>query len=200
MPTKRPKSRVKPPLKSRLEFPAEDAFTEAQRALRDAIASGPRGTFRFSGPFAIWLHAPEIGILAQALGAHARYKTTLSPRISEFAILATARAWRAQYEWQAHAPMAEKAGVATKTVADLRAGRYPKSAPADERAIYDFVTELYKTRRVSNRTYGRIVKALGTKGAVELVGILGYYALISMTLNVFQAETDPAKPLPFAEP
>ena len=95
--------------------------------------------------------------------------------------------------------MAENAGVATKTVEDLRTGRYPKSAPADERAIYDFVTELYRNRRVGNRTYGRALKALGTKGTVELVGILGYYALISMTLNVFQAETDPAKPLPFAE-
>jgi 4-carboxymuconolactone decarboxylase len=205
MPTKRPgSSRAKRPnskrLNSRLEFPAEDAFSEAQRALRDAIAAGPRGTFRFSGPFAIWLHAPEIGLLAQALGAHCRYHTTLSPRQSEFAILATARAWRAQYEWQAHAPMAEKAGVSARSIGDLRAGRYPKSAKADERAIYDFVTELYRTRRVSNKTYARVEKALGTKGAVELVGILGYYALISMTLNVFQAETDPNKPLPFAEP
>ena len=187
-------------LKSRLDFPAEESFDQAQRALRDAIAAGPRGRFRFSGPFAIWLHAPEIGLLAQELGAHCRYKTTLSPRLSEFAILTTARTWRAQYEWQAHAPMAEKAGVKAKTVIDVRAGRFPKGAPADERAIYDFVTELYRTRRVGNRTYGRVVKALGTKGTVELVGILGYYALISMTLNVFQAETDPAQPLPFAEP
>ena len=187
-------------LTSRLAFPAEDAFAAPQRVLRDAIAAGPRGSFRFSGPFAIWLHAPEMGILAQALGGHCRYKTSLSPRLSEFAILTTARLWRAQYEWQAHAPMAEKAGVKAKTVADLRAGRYPKTAPADERAIYDFVTELYKKRRVGNRNYGRVVKLLGETGAVELVGILGYYALISMTLNVFQAETDPSKPEPFGEP
>jgi 4-carboxymuconolactone decarboxylase len=192
MPAKRPKSR--------LEFPAEKDFSPAQRALRDAIAAGPRGAFRFSGPFAIWLHAPELGVLAQAVGAHCRYKTQLSPRQSEFAILATARFWRAQYEWQAHAPMAEKAGVKPKTIADLRAGRYPKTAPADERAIYDFVTELYRKRRVGDRTYGRVQKALGTTGTVELVGILGYYALISMTLNVFRAETDPDRPPPFAEP
>jgi 4-carboxymuconolactone decarboxylase len=206
MPAKQPKSRPPKPkrttskrVKSRLEFPTEDSFTEPQRALRDAIASGPRGTFKMSGPFAIWLHAPEIGLLAQALGGHCRYKTTLSPRLSEFAILVTARAWRAQYEWQAHAPMAEKAGVSAKSISAIRAGRAPTGAPADERAIYDFVTELYRARRVGNRTYARVVKALGTKGTVELVGILGYYALISMTLNVFQAETDPAKPLPFTE-
>ena len=183
----------------RLDVPAEDKLNQTQRALRDAIASGPRGTFKFTGPFAIWLHAPEIGQLAQALGAHCRYKTTLSPRLSEFAILTTARAWRAQYEWQAHAPMAEKAGVSAKTVRDLRAGRYPKSAAADERAIYGFITELYRKRRVSDRTYARVLKLLGTKGTVELVGILGYYALISMTLNVFRAPTDPDKPMPFPE-
>jgi 4-carboxymuconolactone decarboxylase len=192
MPRKRPKPR--------LDVPAEDSFNQGQRALRDAIASGPRGIFKLSGPFAIWLHAPELGLLAQALGAYCRYNTTLTPRQSEFAILATARIWRAQYEWQAHAPMAARAGVAEATIRDLRAGRYPRSAKSDERAIYDFVAELYRKRRVSDRTYGRVLKALGTKGTVELVGILGYYALISMTLNVFRAQTDPDKPMPFAEP
>src|SRR5215217_7422823 len=116
MPSKRPTSR--------LDMPAEDTLTPPQRALRDAIASGPRGTFKFSGPFAIWLHAPELGQLAQALGAHCRYKTSLSARQSEFAILTTARMWRAQYEWQAHAPLAEKAGVSAKTIRDIKAGRY----------------------------------------------------------------------------
>src|SRR5215831_16689007 len=191
MPTKRPGPR--------LDVPAEDTLTAPQRALKAAIASGPRGTFKFSGPFAIWLHAPELGQLAQALGAHCRYGTSLSPRQSEFAILATARTWRAQYEWQAHAPMAEKAGVSAGTIRDLKAGRYPKGAAADERAIYDFISELYRTRRVSDPTYRRVLKLLGATGTVELVGILGYYALISMTLNVFRAATDPDRPLPFAE-
>ena len=191
-----PKKRPAP----RLDVPAEESLDPAQRALRDAIASGPRGIFKLTGPFAIWLHAPEFGQLAQAVGAHCRYKTSLTPRQSEFAILATARVWRAQYEWQAHAPMAAKAGVPEKTIADLRAGRYPKSAKSDERAIYDLIAELYRKRRVSDRTYGRVLKALGTKGTVELTGILGYYALISMTLNVFRAQTDPDKPAPFTEP
>jgi len=192
MPAKRPSPR--------LDIPAEDSLNPAQRALLTAIASGPRGGFRFSGPFAIWLHAPELGQLAQALGAHCRYQTSLPPRLSEFAILVTARTWRAQYEWQAHAPMAEKAGVSAKTIRQLRAGRAPSGAPADERAIYDFVNELYRKRRVGDRVYQRVLKLLGTTGTIELVGILGYYALISMTLNVFRSPTDPDKPLPFAEP
>jgi 4-carboxymuconolactone decarboxylase len=192
MPAKRPTPRL--PLLD------EAQMSEAQRSLMEAIRSGPRGkSITPRGPFAVWLHAPELGHLAQALGGHCRYKTTLSPRLSEFAILCTARLWRAQYEWFAHAPMAEKAGVKPKTIADLRAGREPKSAPKDERAIYAFVRELYKTSRVSDRTYKRVHAFLGDGGTVELVGILGYYALISMTLNVFRMMPPADAELAFAE-
>ena len=184
----------------RLPILDEAHMTEAQRALLEAIRSGPRGkSVTPRGPFAVWLHAPEFGHLAQALGGHCRYKTALPPRLSEFAILCTARLWRAQYEWFAHAPMAERAGVMAKTIADLRAGREPKSAPKDERAIYAFVQELYKTKRVSERAYKRVHDVLGDAGTVELVGILGYYVMISMTLNVFRMMPPADAKLAFAE-
>jgi len=179
MPAKRPAPR--------LPVLDEQHQSDAQRALMDAIRSGPRGkSVTPRGPFAVWLHAPEFGHLAQGLGGHCRFKTVLPARLSEFAILCTARLWRAQYEWYAHAPMAERAGVKSKTIADLQAGRAPKTAPKDERAIFAFVQELYKSRRVSDSTYQRVHDFLGDKGTVELVGILGYYVLISMTLNVFR--------------
>jgi 4-carboxymuconolactone decarboxylase len=146
------------------------------------------------------MHAPEFGLLAQALGAHCRYNTTLPPRLSEFAILCTARLWRAQFEWYAHEPMALKGGVKPKTITDLRAGREPKSAPKDERAIYAFVQELYKTRRVSDRTYKRVNALIGEQATVELVGICGYYALISMTLNVFRMLPPEDEKLAWPEP
>jgi len=176
-------------------------MNDAQRTLLEVIRSGPRGTsITPRGPFAVWLHAPEFGHLAQELGGHCRYKTALPARMSEFAILYTARLWRAQYEWFAHAPIAAKAGVKPATIQDLRAGRAPKSAPKDERAIYDFIRELYKTRRVSDRTYKRVHAFLGDAATVELVGILGYYALISMTLNVFRMLPPQDAALAFAEP
>jgi 4-carboxymuconolactone decarboxylase len=96
--------------------------------------------------------------------------------------------------------MAEKAGVKSKTIADLRSGREPKSAPQDERAIYAFVQELYKTSRVSDRTYKRMNAFLSDAAMVELVGILGYYTLISMTLNVFRMMPPADAKLAFAEP
>ena len=95
--------------------------------------------------------------------------------------------------------MAAKGGVKPKTIEDLKRGRYPKSAPKDERAIYDFIQELYKTRRVSERIYKRVQSLLGDKATVELVGILGYYALISMTLNVFQMLPPDDEKLAFPE-
>jgi len=193
MPAKRPAPR--------LALIDEQHMNEAQRGLMEAIRSGPRGqSIPPRGPFAVWLHAPEFGQLAQKLGGHCRYKTAVPPRLSEFAILCTARLWRAQYEWFAHAPIAEKAGVKPKTIQDLRAGRVPKSAAKDERAVYDFVHELYKTKRVSDRTYKRLHALLGDAGLVEFVGILGYYVMISMTLNVFRMMPPADAELAFAEP
>src|SRR5689334_5841767 len=148
MPAKRPAPRL-PVLQ-------DHQLDDRQRALMDALRAGPRGqSIKLRGPFAVWMHAPDFGLLAQAFGAYCRYKTSLPPRLSEFAILCTSRLWRAQYEWFAHAPIAEKGGVKPKTIEDLQLGRVPKGAPKDERAIYDFVQELYKTRRVSDRTYKR---------------------------------------------
>ncbi len=86
-----------------------------------------------------------------------------------------------------------------KTIQDLRAGRVPKSAPKDERAIYDFVQEIYKTKRVSDGVYKRLHAVLGDAATVELVGILGYYVMISMTLNVFRMMPPADQELPFAE-
>lgn len=193
MPAKRPATR--------LAHLKEDDLDAAQRALLASLRAGPRGkSTTVRGPFAAWMHAPEFGQLAQALGAHARYKTALEPRLSEFAILCTARQWKAQYEWFAHAPMALKAGVKAKTIEDLRRGRAPKSAAKDERALYDFIRELYKTRRVGNRNYKRVRAFLSDAAMVELVGILGYYTLISMTLNVFGMLPPEGEKLAFAEP
>jgi 4-carboxymuconolactone decarboxylase len=184
----------------RLPKLAEASLTADQRALADSIKAGPRGQFRMAGPFAIYLHSPAFGELAQKLGGHLRFKTSVPPRLSEFAILCTAHHWKAQYEWLMHAPMAEKQGVKPQTVRDIQAGRAPKSAPKDEMAIYAFAKELYAKKRVSTLTYNRVRKLLGDAGTVELVGILGYYARVSMTLNTFRAPLPAGTPAPFREP
>ncbi len=184
----------------RLPKLSEATLTADQRSLAESIKSGPRGQFKMSGPFAIYLHSPPFGELAQKLGGHLRFKTSVPPRLSEFAILCTAHYWKAQYEWAMHAPMAENQGVKPQTVREIQAGRPPKSAARDELAIYAFVKELYANRRVSTPTYNRVKKILGDAGVVELVGILGYYAMVSMTLNTFKAPLPEGMAVPFKEP
>jgi 4-carboxymuconolactone decarboxylase len=196
--TKRKRAKKQPP--PRVPILEESKLTKAQRALLESIRSGPRGgSINIRGPFAVFLHSPEFGELAQKLGGHLRYKTAVLPRLSEFAILATAKLWRAQYEWFAHVPQAERAGVKPETIRDLHLGRVPKSAPEDELAIYDFVQELYKARRVSDKTYKKVVDILGEPATVQLVGILGYYVMISMILNVFRMPVPEGQELPFPE-
>ena len=199
--TKKPAKKPAKLLPYRLAAVTEDKLDDTQRALLASMRAGPRGDrVRLGGPFGVYMHAPEYGALTQELGAFVRFKTSLPPRLSEFAILCTARLWRAQYEWHAHAPIAEKAGVKPEVIADLKAGRAPKKAAKDERAIFDFVQELYRKRRVSDRTYKRLQGVVGDRGAVELTGVLGYYAGVSMILNVFNVPLpDGAGPY-FAEP
>ena len=192
----------KTPKQQPIRLPAipENKLSPEQKSLMSAIASGPRGTFKMSGPFFCYLHSPGFGELAQKLGAHLRFGTSIEPRLTEFAILATARQWKAQYEWAAHEPQALKAGVKPKTIQDLRTGREPKSAPRDERAIYAFIKDLYKTGRVSDRSYKAVQSIIGDAGTVELVGLLGYYAMVAMTLNAFRMPVPEGTPLPFKEP
>lgn len=196
-------ARVKRPAKQpaqRLPALPMGSLTPEQQAIVEAINAGPRGRFSNEGPFAIYLYAPAFGMLAQQLGGHVRFKTRVPPRLSELAILCTGRYWKAQFEWYAHARIALKQGVSETTIRDIHAGRAPKSAPSDETAIYTFVTELYARRRVSNSTYRRVHKLLGDAGIVELTGILGYYAMISMILNVFCMPVPEGVPAPFTEP
>jgi 4-carboxymuconolactone decarboxylase len=182
----------------RLSIPAESDLSPKQQELlvdiRKTRGSGPLG-----GPFAVFLQAPEYGDLAQKLGAFCRYKTSVPPHLSEFTILVLARFWRSQYEFWVHAPIAAKAGVKPATIEALRTGRTPRLGK-DERAIYDFIAELHKTRRVADKTYARAHAVFGDAGMVEFVGILGYYTLVAMTLNVFRVPLPDGESYPFAEP
>jgi len=185
-------------LTPRLRDIPEAEMTPKQRQVLAEIQAS-RGRATLGGPFGVMLHAPDYGDLAQKLGAFCRYKTAVPPRLSEFTILVIGRMWRSQYEFWVHAPIAEKAGVSKQTIADLRAGRRPKKLARDERAIYDFIEELHKTRRVSDKTYARVHALFGDSGMVEFTGILGYYTLVAMSLNVFNVPLPAGEALPFRE-
>lgn len=159
------------------------ALTPEQKAVHDAIASGPRG--RVQGPLAVWLHSPQLADCAQRLGAFCRYGTSLEPRLSELAILVTGRAWTAQFEWAVHKPIALKAGLSEAVVEAVRSRSTPPFEREDERVVHDFAMALHLDRKVPQALYDEAVRTLGATAVVELVGILGYYTLISMTINAF---------------
>jgi 4-carboxymuconolactone decarboxylase len=127
-----------------------------------------------------------------------RYHTSLPHRLNEFAILITARAWDAKYEWYAHYPLALQAGLKPEVAADLAQGRRPRGMAADEAAVYDFCTELRRDKRVGDATFAAVQTALGDQGVIDLIAVNGYYDMVSMTLNVAQVATpaDGALPLP----
>ncbi len=173
-----------------------DAMTPDQKRVHDAIVSGPRGAI--AGPFGPWLRSPELADRAQQLGAFCRFGSSLPPRLSELAILVTARHWTAQFEWWAHARMAREGGLAEPVIEAIRDRRRPEAMQADEAAVHDYCAAALGQGRVDDATYGRVVETLGEVAAVELVGIIGYYCLVSLTLNVFGVEV-PDGSTPLAE-
>ncbi len=172
-------------------------LTPEQKEVADAIVSGPRGGLR--GPFDAWLRSPVLADRAQKVGEFCRFSSSLPKHLSEFAIILTGKHWKAQYEFFAHARMAIEAGLPRETVEAVRTGTVPVLRDDAERAVYAFVTEYFATNRVSDGTYQAALATLGgERGVVDLVGIVGYYGLVSMTLNVFDVGLPDGEPLPLA--
>lgn len=186
------------PLQSRLTPLANDQMDDAQRAVLAEILNGPRGNL--DGPFLAWIHSPQLADHAQRLGAFCRYHTRLELRLTELAILFTASWWQSQAEWQIHEPIARQAGVSDAVIEALHQQREPDFEREDERVMYRLAKTLYQTRRVDEALYAQAIEAFGEAAVVELVGVLGYYALVAMTLNVFAVRRDTLAPLPFIEP
>jgi 4-carboxymuconolactone decarboxylase len=159
-------------------------LTPEQKQVADAIVAGPRGALR--GPFEPWLRSPALADRAQKLGEYCRFHNSLPNDLSELAICLIGRHFKAQYEFYAHARLAKEAGLSEAIVEAIRTRQTPPFTRDEERIVYDFVTEYLATNRVAEPNYKRAVAKLGEKGVVDLVGVCGYYMLVSMTLNVFE--------------
>jgi 4-carboxymuconolactone decarboxylase len=175
--------------------PAE--MSPAQKRVHDQIVAGKRG--RFGGPFELLIRAPEICGLTSQLGEHLRWGTSLPDRLSELVIITTARFWRAQYEWYAHAPLAEKAGVPSAAIEAIRTDGTPLFAAKDEALVHRISSEIFRTQRLSDDSFNQAIAVLGETGLVEVIAIIGYYTLIANTLNLFQVGLPAGEALPFPE-
>lgn len=167
-----------------------DRLDAAQRAAADALIAGPRKGVK--GPFIPLLRSPELLARVQKLGEYLRFQSALSARVSEFATLVVSRHFTQQFEWHVHVPLALKAGTHPDTIAALHAGRRPEGMDADEACVHDFAHELLQTHQVGDATYAAALQRFGERGVVDLTGLIGYFAMVSMVLNVAHTPPDRA--------
>jgi 4-carboxymuconolactone decarboxylase len=159
-----------------------DEMNPAQRTMIEHLLSGPRkGT---GGPFNVLLRSPEMGDVVQEFGAKMRFGSSLPPKLNEMAIIIVGRHWTSHYEWYAHRTAAAQAGLSEPIIQAIAAGKRPASMDADETIIYNFAIELLNTKQVGDANFKAVKDRFGERGVVDLIGVMGYYQLVSMLLNV----------------
>ena len=180
-----------PPLKA-------EELNPAQKAWAEMIAAPPRNAKFTNPPYRAYVRNPDLAPKLSALSDYLRWNTSLPPRLSELAILITARQWTAQYEWFAHYPLALKGGLDPSIANDIAAGKRPANMKDDEAALYDLAMALYVDKKVSDPIYKAALEKFGERGIMDIIGIIGYYDITSMTLITMQAgaPNDSVPPLP----
>ena len=159
----------------------EGQQTDAQKkAVAEFVAARKAA---ISGPFVPMLRSPEVMNRARAMGDYLRFNSVLPPRLSEFAILITARRWTQNYEWDAHSQLALQGGLSADVVKAIADGRRPDKMAADEDVLYTFCDELHRNQSISDPTYARAVATFGEQGIIDILGISGYYTMLAMVLN-----------------
>ena len=180
------------PAPSRLPPISPDAYDQAQKdAAADFFATRKVG---FSGPWHVFIRSPELLTHAQRMGEYLRYRCKLSGRISEFVILLVARDWTQDFEFGTHRKHGLKAGLTEDVVAAIAEGRRPQGLDEELSLIWDFVTEVQRARRVSDTTYGLALARFGEQGVIDLAGIIGYYSLLALTMNVARVAPPEGEP------
>jgi 4-carboxymuconolactone decarboxylase len=172
-----------------------DQLTGQQKSLGEQIMGV--SSIGLGGPYNALLRSPVLGQRMFDLLHYLRWETSVPLRLNEFAILIVGRHWRSQVEWFAHAPLAIKAGLSPDIVAELKANKRPSNMPAEEAAVYDFVTELTTKHEVSDDTFNRAKALLGEQQIVDLTAVAGTYIAIAIQLAMSEASVPPGKELPF---
>jgi len=176
--------------------PPED-MTAEQRAMHDLVAS-QRGHGKVRGPFALLLHAPDVGTRVADMVDHFLSDTRVAHKLKELAIIAVARRYTARYEWFIHAARAVRMGLDERTAETIRSGARPDFADPAEALVFDLAVEIVETRTLSDETYEAAVAALGEPATLELVALVGFYIMIAVVLNAYRVEIPDGGPDPFA--
>ena len=178
---------------TRLPFISEDQLDEQQQKIWDGILStrgrsGLNSEGGLIGPFNSMLYSPDVGARVSSLGAAVRFQTSLPANLLEIAIITVGAYWRSNFEFWAHARMALDAEVDQAVIDAIRDGEEPVFADHDEAAVHVMAKSLLTTGRCSDVEYAAVADSLGDVAVVELTTLIGYYCLISLTLNNFAIE------------
>lgn len=165
-----------------------EQLSEHQFRLATELGKSRGGGLETSGPWGLLLRNAELCERGGKFGTMLRDATSVPKRLSEIAIVLTARTYTADFEWYAHAPQARLAGVAESVLEAIRRNQRPVFEHEDEAAVYDYVSELHVKKRVSDATYRRLVTHLGETGAIELTAITGFYTSIAMLIVAFEVD------------
>ena len=168
----------------RLKLLSPGEMSEDQKQTYDESIAGKRG--KPPAPMMAWLNSPEMACHATRLGEVLRFDTIFPAKLSEIAILVTARHWTSHYEWFAHKRLALKGGVDPKIIDAIRDRRTPVFDDPKGQMIYEVSKSLHEGHGLSKSLYDDAVKLLSERGLVEIIGLCGYYTLVSMTLNTFE--------------
>jgi 4-carboxymuconolactone decarboxylase len=172
-----------------------DQLNEQQKPLADQIVKV--SSVSIGGPYNLLLRSPVLGQRMFDLFDYLRWKTSVPTRLNEFAILIIGRQWRSQVEWSAHAPIATKAGLSPDIIAELKTNKRPSKMAEDEAVVYDFVTELTTTHKVSDETFARARKVFNDQQIVDLTAVAGNYVMVAMILAMAEQTVPPDKVEPF---
>lgn len=169
---------------ARIDLPKSDTMSAEQMEVYNAVISGPRGTV--VGPLRAALLNPVLADRWQKFGETLRYNTGLPKRISELAIIATARRWNSDLEWIIHAKAALEGGLPDDVVTAIQRCESPSFKAQDEAEVYEFARQILETGKVEENTYDQVKARWGDIGVVELTAVVGYYSMVAMTLNAHQ--------------
>src|SRR6202030_368026 len=172
-----------------------DQLNDAQRPLGEEIMK--ISSTGIGGPYNAMLRSPVLAQLLFDLFRYLRWETSVPTKLNEFAILIIGRQWRSQIEWFAHAPIAAKAGLSADIIAELKANKRPSNMAEDEALVYDFVTELTTTKKVSDETFARAKKLFNDQQIVDLTMVAGNYVMVAMLLAMSEQTVPPGKEEPF---
>src|ERR1700687_740931 len=172
-----------------------DQLDEKQKPLGEQIMKV--SSVGLGGPYNPMIRSPVLGQRLFDLFHYLRWQTSVPTKLNEFAILIIGRQWRSQVEWYAHAPLAAKAGLSPDIIAELKASKRPSNMAEDEDVVYDFVTELTTTQKVSDEPYARARKVLSDQQIVDLTPVAGTYVMVAMMLAMAEETVPPGKEPPF---